>query len=975
VFVNNTLACEDGSVCTTGDTCKDGACKGGPYISCDDGNACTIDGCQPKTGCTHTNSTASCDDKNACTTGDHCADGKCLSGSTLVCDDKNPCTSDSCDPAKGCVFANNTLPCDDGSACTAGDTCAAGKCVGGAAVTCDDKNPCTVDTCDPVKGCVYTARADGTACDDGNACTTGDKCSAGKCTGSGLQCDDKNPCTQDTCDATGGCVYKPITGACDDGNKCTLKDTCIAGACTGQATLACNDGTVCTDDSCDPVLGCVYKNNTASCEDGNKCTTKDYCSGGKCKSGAYVDCNDNNACTNDSCVPATGCANVPNTNPCDDKNACTAGDTCSAGICKGLSTVVCDDKNPCTDDSCDPIKGCVYTNNTAKCDDGNACTTGDACAAGACKGTGTLSCDDKNVCTDDSCDPGKGCIHTNNTATCDDGNACTTGDRCSQGVCSGPTLVLCADKNVCTTDSCDPKTGCVFAANTEPCNDGKTCTTGDTCANKVCVGGPPPDCSDGNVCTDDSCVEGTGCLNTDNTAPCDDGNACTVGDRCSTGQCSGSLRDCDDGNPCTTDGCAAATGCWHQALPDGESCGTWQACRSGKCVPWEIVTSIPAGTRDVRLYEGGRPDPNTAWPVFASGSISLDGVVLPMNFTVDDATLTVKQNFQPGQPVQGSAYLAQFDHVIGGSRGLSAHWHWQGYWTETATPPFNAANQDVLAIAHNGSTYWASGNPYTEDPLWSTIRKCVEDKNNGFSICTKMGLIDTEKGCTRKSVQLRGAYAASPTRVFFAGFEPTMIMFGNLVIASWNGNKLTGCNNYAFDGAVLYAQDSSDLVLAAGAYGPGGLNDIHGIGEKDLWAVGERGSVFRLADLSSKWEQLFPVNDLPGSGFGYSHNVTSVWVDPETGVHMVGVRTLDVGPTVCEVPFYLHAVQGSDGYVFNTYMELDKWRTCGNGASRLDLQDITVDAATGAVYAFGWVPDSPSSPTTSVALVMRWAKP
>ncbi|MFQ5479588.1 MAG: hypothetical protein ACE5E4_13345, partial [Candidatus Binatia bacterium] len=74
-------------------------------------------------------------------------------------------------------------------------------------------------------------------------------------------------------------------------------------------------------------------------------------------------------------------------------------------------------------------------NNTAACDDGDACTTADTCAGGICMGGAPRDCDDLNVCTDDSCDPVSGCINTDNTGTCDDGDLCTVLDTCSGGVC------------------------------------------------------------------------------------------------------------------------------------------------------------------------------------------------------------------------------------------------------------------------------------------------------------------------------------------------------------------------------------------------------------------------------------------------------------------------------------------------------------------------------------------------------------
>src|SRR5439155_462928 len=55
----------------------------------------------------------------------------------------------------------------------------------------------------------------------------------------------------------------------------------------------------------------------------------------------------------------------------------------------------------------------------------------------------------------------------------------------------------CDDGNVCTTDSCDPATGCVHAPNTVPCDDGSACTTNDTCSGGTCVGGPPLVCPTG----------------------------------------------------------------------------------------------------------------------------------------------------------------------------------------------------------------------------------------------------------------------------------------------------------------------------------------------------------------------------------------------------------------------------------------------------------------------------------------------
>jgi hypothetical protein len=95
---------------------------------------------------------------------------------------------------------------------------------------------------------------------------------------------------------------------------------------------------------------------------------------------ACADCNDNNACTLDSC------------------------DT-TRGVC-GHDLLNCDDGNPCTLDSCDATTGCL----SAPVPDGTACDDGDAC-------------------TTDQCDPMSGCMHVIDSRSPDgDGDAVT--DAC-----------------------------------------------------------------------------------------------------------------------------------------------------------------------------------------------------------------------------------------------------------------------------------------------------------------------------------------------------------------------------------------------------------------------------------------------------------------------------------------------------------------------------------------------------------------
>lgn len=115
--------------------------------------------------------------------GDACGLGACKDGvctmTAVDCDDGQACTKDGCDAAKGCTHAAAEGPCDDGDACTVGDACSSGACVAGTgAPDCDDGEACTTDSCEKAKGCQHDAsKQEGQAC----AAVALGKCKAGKC--------------------------------------------------------------------------------------------------------------------------------------------------------------------------------------------------------------------------------------------------------------------------------------------------------------------------------------------------------------------------------------------------------------------------------------------------------------------------------------------------------------------------------------------------------------------------------------------------------------------------------------------------------------------------------------------------------------------------------------------------------------------------------------------------------------------------
>lgn len=148
---------------------------------CEDGNGCTTDRFNLETGqCEHAAARLPCDDFNACTVNDTCVDGVCL-GESASCDDGDICTDDLCDPQTGC---ENLLiaACNDGNPCTA-DTC---NPLGGCSneilpdgTPCDDLEQCTTaDIC--LRGqCLGVPEVD--ECDDGDPCSLNERCVDGTC--------------------------------------------------------------------------------------------------------------------------------------------------------------------------------------------------------------------------------------------------------------------------------------------------------------------------------------------------------------------------------------------------------------------------------------------------------------------------------------------------------------------------------------------------------------------------------------------------------------------------------------------------------------------------------------------------------------------------------------------------------------------------------------------------------------------------
>jgi len=284
-------------------------------------------------------------------------------------------------------------------------------------------------------------------------CAYYDHC--GVCIGNGQSCCTcKAPdlCHTAKCDVlTPTCIYAPKECPTSN-NKCLLPTCNTANGNCGFANLDCDDQNACTTDTCDSTIGCLHP--LKSCDDGNKCTT-------------------------DSCDKTSGCINtqIPNCSACSD-DTCGQSNECFTYQCSKISGVqqctthntTCSDGNACTNDLCVVGKGCTYPN---------------------------ITCDDNNPCTIDSCDSVLGCQHTN--ITCDDDNACTI-DTCiplnkEAYNCSYTQRQLPAS-NKCVAYFCDPAYGvlnqttvCPSACTgCDPANGCTACPGAYTTLEKVATG-------------------------------------------------------------------------------------------------------------------------------------------------------------------------------------------------------------------------------------------------------------------------------------------------------------------------------------------------------------------------------------------------------------------------------------------------------------------------------------------------------
>ncbi len=471
---------------------------------CDDGNACSVDACQPTTAgtpaCVHTPKADCCN-----TIGD--------------CNDNKPCTLDLCPVPGGNCQHSAKIDC----CMTAAD--------------CDDKDACTIDDCAaPGGGCKHqnTCCKTDAECVSADSCFTG-SCSAGQCVFQSVccqsdgDCDDFNPCTKDACTA-GQCAYAASTapGCCaptvlssafdgsDDGYTITpmsangptwyalkIADSTggtgvLAFGLPGATTYGVPANTKPKATAVSPYLT-LLPGKEASLSFSFRADT--VSSGLNLRVSADIDGVDTTLVTKtvNSAVVAWQTVTV-DLSAVAGKSFALHFEVAPSSTFGTLTNTQVYLDNVHIDCTCQPKK-CA---NTA-----------------ACAPSFTLNCY-TGVCSDGQCTWPYSCCAAD--GDCNDNVLCTT-DKCVNQKCQFSPIASCCmgngdcnDSDPCTADSCPgPGANCQFAAiagcckSNGGCDDKNACTI-DTCVKNVCSNqntccSADADCSDGETkCTIDTCV-------------------------------------------------------------------------------------------------------------------------------------------------------------------------------------------------------------------------------------------------------------------------------------------------------------------------------------------------------------------------------------------------------------------------------------------------------------------------------------
>jgi len=468
-----------GTLCTDtdGDVCTQAACdgagncdqnaiglSGAPCPDTDD-NVCTTAFCLFG-GCNQVDLEGPCPD----TDGNECTRATCLQG---LCIQNFPVLGGACTDTDGddctratCVLGqceqsvadvdDLDMPCPD----TDGNECTSAAC----GPTGCDQDRIILSTCTDTDGNYCTeARCDTAGvCDQrwpvmlGRFCpdTDGDPCTQASCDGLGTchqstpnndaigqPCPDTddNECTTSSCDGFGTCVSSPVD--CEDGNACTISIGCDPDfGCQYLEVICADDGNPCTEEFCEPSLGCISRiaaDFTPCGESANPCRRLE------CRSGICLGFSANNGmvCGDayDACHSIAACAGGdchsfpdPSTEflPCGDAADPCDGSHCLSGLCFFFPA---NDGRPCGETASEPCPTTICIGGF--CSSRPSASQGDPCPDV-----------DGNGCTQAQCDNLGNCdqsVPSNYNDSCpdEDGNACSEALCDDQGQCVQEAIV------------------------------------------------------------------------------------------------------------------------------------------------------------------------------------------------------------------------------------------------------------------------------------------------------------------------------------------------------------------------------------------------------------------------------------------------------------------------------------------------------------------------------------------------------
>ncbi|MHA7634034.1 hypothetical protein [Corallococcus sp. M7] len=181
------------------------------------------------------------------------------------------------------LFSAGNTPVEGELVLTAGRTTAKVKLtgVGVRPLTCVPQGECRDSRFDLDSGqCIESPLEDGASCIPSSRCQENGRCQAGVCVGQPRTCNDDNPCTVDSCSPTQGCVTANVAcpvpgnpckvGVCDRNSGCQEVDVADFSPC---GAVSCKAARVCFSGTCQSVTppdGFVCAPATP-CQDEGKC--------------------------------------------------------------------------------------------------------------------------------------------------------------------------------------------------------------------------------------------------------------------------------------------------------------------------------------------------------------------------------------------------------------------------------------------------------------------------------------------------------------------------------------------------------------------------------------------------------------------------------------------------------------------------------------------------------------------------------